>query len=432
VARFFSSFFLLAAMAAAANAQCYEFTGPGVMLDINIATITLQLGPSFLAGGYTTTYTYSGDNSLIVGGTKLTSKSTLDGLGNIQYLPGSGADSGATTFELVVPSDKTAGAGKHSWVAMIASNQNLIPSGLLPAVLPPISEWTLTGSINVVGSNYDYIEVEEGAARTKYPITGLGTCSSGTNPGGSQPIITGVVSASAFGGFASVTPGGWIEIYGSNLSPDVRGWAGTDFQGNDAPTKLDGVSVSIDGQPAFVDFVSPNQVDVLLPSNIPTGPLQLTLTNGAATSGPFTVNVNSTEPGLLAPGSFKVGANQCVVAQFIDGTYALPAGAIAGVASRPAKPGETIIIYGVGFGAVTPAIPAGQIVGAANQLVASLQVSFGQTPAQVTYFGLAPNLVGVYQFNVVVPPVPDSDVVPLSFNLGGVPGTQKLVIAVHQ
>ena len=117
---------------------------------------------------------------------------------------------------------------------------------------------------------------------------------------------------------------------------------------------------------------------------------------------------------------------------FVDGTYVLPVGAIAGVTSRPAKPGETIIIYGVGFGPVTPPISAGQIVTESNQLVASLQVSFGQTPAQVSYFGLAPQLVGVYQFNVVVPAVPDSDQVPLTFKLGGVPGTQTLVTAVHQ
>jgi uncharacterized protein (TIGR03437 family) len=45
---------------------------------------------------------------------------------------------------------------------------------------------------------------------------------------------------------------------------------------------------------------------------------------------------------------------------------------------------------------------------------------------------LAPNLVGLYQFNVVVPAVPDSDLVPLSFNLGKSTGTQQLYIAVHQ
>ena len=39
----------------------------------------------------------------------------------------------------------------------------------------------------------------------------------------------GVVSASAFGGFPSVAPGSWIEIYGSNLALDTRPWAGSRF-----------------------------------------------------------------------------------------------------------------------------------------------------------------------------------------------------------
>jgi uncharacterized protein (TIGR03437 family) len=249
------------------------------------------------------------------------------------------------------------------------------------------------------------------------------------------PSISDVISASAFGAFSAVAPGGWIEIYGSNLAPNTQSWTGADFTGNDAPTILGGVSVSIAGQSAFVDYISPAQVDAQLPSNIATGgPLQLTLNNGTTTSAPFNVTVNTAEPGLLAPASFKIGGNQYVVAQFIDGAYVLPTGAIAGVNSRPAKPGDTIIIYGVGFGAVTPTIPAGQLVTVANQLSASFEIQFGNTPAQLPlpYFGLAPSEVGVYQFNVVVPAVADSDLVPLTFTLGGVAGAQTLFTAVQQ
>ena len=56
---------------------------------------------------------------------------------------------------------------------------------------------------------------------------------------------------------------------------------------------------------------------------------------------------------------------------------------------------------------------------------------FDTTPATVAYDGLSGD-IGVYQINVVVPAVPDNDAVPLTFNLGGVPGTQTLYIAVHQ
>jgi uncharacterized protein (TIGR03437 family) len=238
-----------------------------------------------------------------------------------------------------------------------------------------------------------------------------------------------VISASAFGGFSSVAPGSWIEIYGSNLASSTRQWASTDFNGNNAPTALDGVEVTIGGQKAFVDYVSstPGQVNALLPANIAVGsPLQITVTNGGVTSAGTNVMVNATQPGLLAPSSFQVGGNQYVVAILPDGTYVLPSGAIAGINSRPARPGETITMYGIGFGPVSPSVTAGQIVTQQNQLTLPFQVLFGQTPAQLSYYGLAPNVVGLYQFNMVVPQVP------LTFNLGKTPGTQQLYIAVQQ
>ena len=135
---------------------------------------------------------------------------------------------------------------------------------------------------------------------------------------------------------------------------------------------------------------------------------------------------------MLAPSSFSVGGKQYVVALFSDGaTYVLPPGAIGGVPSRRAKPGESITLYGIGFGAVTPSIPAGQVVQQANTLASQLHMQFGQTEAMVGYDGLAPNAVGLYQFNVVVPNEAASDTVPLTFTLGGVAGTQTLYIAVQ-
>jgi len=56
-----------------------------------------------------------------------------------------------------------------------------------------------------------------------------------------------VVSAGAFGGFSSVSPGSWIEIYGANLAGDTRGWAGADFNCVNAPISLDLTSVSVGG-----------------------------------------------------------------------------------------------------------------------------------------------------------------------------------------
>lgn len=151
------------------------------------------------------------------------------------------------------------------------------------------------------------------------------------------PAITNVVSASAFGGFASAAPGSWIEIYGSNLSADTRGWTGSDFNGNNAPTALDQVSVSIGTEPAFIDYISPTQVNAQVPSNVATGgPLQLTVTNANGTSAPVNLTMNAAAPGLLASTPFNIGGDQYVVALLTDGDYALPSGSIP--ESAPVQP----------------------------------------------------------------------------------------------
>jgi uncharacterized protein (TIGR03437 family) len=229
-----------------------------------------------------------------------------------------------------------------------------------------------------------------------------------------------------------VSPGSWIEIYGSNLGPTTaRSWAGSDFRSLLAPTSLSGTSVSIGGQPAFVGYVSAGQLNVQLPSTLTTGVQQMTVSTAAGTSAPYAVTVASVKPGLLAPKSFNIGGKQYVAATFPDGYYALPVGAVAGVASRPARPGDTVTLWGVGFGLVTPYIPAGQIAIGNTTLSLAFQVFFGSTQSpNVAYAGLAPEAVGLYQFNVVVPSVPANGATPLSFTLNGTSGTQTLYIAV--
>jgi uncharacterized protein (TIGR03437 family) len=251
------------------------------------------------------------------------------------------------------------------------------------------------------------------------------------------PVIRtslGVISASAFGGFSALAPGSWMEIYGTNLAnvlSQTWGSGGTsDFKGNLAPTAVAGTTVTIGGLPAYIDYVSPGQVNAQVPSGVPTGPQPVVVTTAGGSSVATTITVNPVEPGLLAPAVFNLPAGQYVAALFPDGvTFVLPP--FAGVPTARAKPGDTIIIYGVGFGPVTPDSPAGQIVTQSNQLKATFQAFFAGTQASVAFSGLTGGFLGLYQFNVVVPNVAASDSVPFTYSLGGVSGPQKLVIAVQ-
>jgi uncharacterized protein (TIGR03437 family) len=315
------------------------------------------------------------------------------------------------------------------------SSRNLTGQGTYEFDWTPPATDVGNVTIYVAGNaaNGDSTNLGDRIYTRSYPLTpGTGT------PGGTPPAISagGVITAGNFGAFPSIAPGTWVEIYGTNLSPATREWAGSDFTGNTAPTSLDNVKVTIGGQSAFVRFITPAQVNVQVPSNVPTGQQQLTISNAGGTSAAYNVTVNALQPGLNAPPSFKIGDRQYVVAQHSDLTFVLPPGSIPGLTTRQAQPGETIVIYGVGFGPANDssnaAIPAGTIVTALNQLTNPIEMRVNNQPAALGYAGLAPNFVGLYQFNLVVPTIPDNDAAPLTFTLNGAPGSQTLFLAVKQ
>jgi len=273
--------------------------------------------------------------------------------------------------------------------------------------------------IAVSGSNVYF-----GAASCIQQLTGA------TTSGPPSVKSGGIISASSFGAFTAVAPSSWIEIYGSNLAATTENWTNA-FTGVNAPISLGGTSVTIGGQSAFIDYVSPGQVNAQVPSNVTAGTQPVVVMTSSGSSTSTNITVNATEPGLLAPSAFLIERKQYVGALSLTGTYVLPPGSVSGLSSQAAQPGDTIILYGVGFGPVTPATPAGQIVSGTNALVSPIRISIGGVQAQVTYAGLSPGSVGLYQFNVVVPSVSANNATPVTFTLGGVAGTQTLYTAVQ-
>lgn len=228
---------------------------------------------------------------------------------------------------------------------------------------------------------------------------------------GTQPVIRpvrGVISASAFGGLETIAPGSWIEIYGSNLAKTTREWRASDFTGDVAPTSLDAVSVLVNGRRAFIGYVSPGQVNAVVPADIPPGVVSVTVTRDGQTSAGYPVTLADVSPAILAISEDV--AYTYALGVFPDfGAFALPAFRYPSIPptgplpARLPKGGDTVVLYGAGFGSVSPEVRAGQVAAAPTALNLRLEILIGGLPARVTYAGLAPGCVGLFQFNIVVP-----------------------------
>lgn len=250
------------------------------------------------------------------------------------------------------------------------------------------------------------------------------------------PVITGIVTATAFGGYREASPGSFIEIYGTNLAGSSRQWETRDFTGSGrtlAPTALDGVTVRINNTLAYVSYVSPTQINVQVPASAPLRAVPVVVQHRGQTSAPFQLTLRQRAGGLLAPAAFLLGDKQYAGALHANGTLIAPSG-VEGLAESPAAPGETILFFGVGFGAVTPtSFPiAGQVPTAPLNLASPVEVQIGGERARVDFSGLLANFVGLYQFNVVVPenlPAGDHDV---RVTVGGEPIAQTLYLPVKR
>jgi hypothetical protein len=72
----------------------------------------------------------------------------------------------------------------------------------------------------------------------------------------SVPVINAIAHPSDWGALTTFASGGWIVIYGSNFASGSYAWTTSDFVGNSAPTSLKGVSVSINGEPGYISYIS--------------------------------------------------------------------------------------------------------------------------------------------------------------------------------
>jgi uncharacterized protein (TIGR03437 family) len=236
------------------------------------------------------------------------------------------------------------------------------------------------------------------------------------------PVITAVVSGASF--LPGIVPDSWITIGGTNLASAADLWTVVNGQ---LPTQVDGVSVLVGGQPAYVEYISSGQINVVAP-NIGAGPMQVTVTNGIGTSPAF-----SSTSATYGP-AFFLWANQYAVATYQDYSYAVKNGAIGGGATVPAKPGDILILWGTGFGPTSPSVPPGEEVptGATYLTSDSVTVTIGAIPATVYGTALTSGFAGLYQVAIQVPlSVPNGDQ-PIVATIGGVSSPSSTLITIQQ
>ena len=207
----------------------------------------------------------------------------------------------------------------------------------------------------------------------------------------STAAIAGVTNAE--GGSATIAANTWVAVQGTGLAPDTRIWQNSDFVNNQMPTTLDGVSAAVNGVGAYIYYISPTQVNILTPPSTISGPVQVVVTNNGAVTAPF-----SSQAQTLSP-SFFVFPGAYVAATHLDGSLIGPPTLYPG-STRPAKPGETVVIYANGFGPASKPVVAGSIT-QSGTLSAPPVIRIGGAIATL----LSASLVapGEYQFNVVVP-----------------------------
>lgn len=235
----------------------------------------------------------------------------------------------------------------------------------------------------------------------------------------SQPLPT--LNAGGIANAASstnqVAPGSIVSVYGSNLAS-----SGLLADAVPLPTTLNGVSLRFNGNvagPAF--FAGPNQTNVQVPWEL-SGQTQATL---SATVGGTTSNVVPVNLASFAPGIFTInqqGSGQGAILIAATGEFAALSGSIPGAASRPANRGEAITIYCTGLGAVTnrPATGAAALANPLSRTSSNPTVTIGGVPATVSFSGLAPGFVGLYQVNAQVPAnAPVSDTATVVLSIGG-------------
>jgi len=157
------------------------------------------------------------------------------------------------------------------------------------------------------------------------------------------------------------------------------------------------IQVQLNGTPLPLYYVSPSQINFLLPNNVPTSgtaDLQVIRTDNGQVLGDTTINLNTEAPGLYTLNGAGTGQAAAIND---DGTVNGPTNPIART--------HVLQVFGTGVGFIQGAPSDGSATTGPMPTTSSTVATINGVPCAVQYSGLAPGQVGVWQANVYIDPL---------------------------
>jgi uncharacterized protein (TIGR03437 family) len=217
----------------------------------------------------------------------------------------------------------------------------------------------------------------------------------GSTPG--APVYTAYSIANSAANVAGYyAPNSFLSIYGQNLAYATKAISTGDIRNGQLPTALTGVDVRvlINNIPGNMYYVSPGQVNVLIPTILTAGPVTVQLISNGLAGPPVTIALSTAAPVLFQADSINV------IATHGNGPLVTP--------SQPAQSNEVVVLYATGLGATSPAAIPNQIPQAAASITdrADFRVVLNGTDVDshlVLYAGVTPGFAGLFQINLQLP-----------------------------
>ena len=246
-------------------------------------------------------------------------------------------------------------------------------------------------------------------------------------PAGGAPTISANGVVPVYSTVTTIQSGEWISIYGTNLAASTVVWNG------DFPTTLGGTSVTVNNKPAYLWYVSPTQINLQVPNDVATGtvPIVVKTAGNSVTSTATLAQVAPSFSLLDAKHVTGIILRSNGSGAYGGGTYDIvgPTGTSLGYRTVAAKTGDSVVLFAVGFGPTSPAVPAGQVYSGAAATTNPVNLRINNVPVTPAFAGLSS--AGLYQMNMTIPAGLGTGDVPLVASVGGAQTQSTVVISLQ-